>query len=797
MAIADQLTLVANTKAGIKAAIEAKGVTVGAVPFGDYPAKITAIAGGGGPLPPASVGIPPAYTRPLDWLTRPALTNADHKLVGVFAVFPDASYLALSAAGNYTVDWGDGLIENFASGIQANHLYDYANPALAGTECTRGYKQAIVTVTPQAGQAFTLININKRHSQTGLGVYGTGWLDVAVAGASLTTLKISDASQSIKHNFLEIASVYQNAVTDLSYILHSCNVLQSVPVLYTNAATFLLGVYASCPSLVTTPNLTTPLVTNTTSLYQYCTALRTPGTLSGSGLTNTSGMFYGCTALQEVPLFSTGSVTNMSSMFFNCHALRVVPLFDTANVTDMTQMFFYCGALAELPLFNTVKLFSAQQMLSNCVSLAAVPAWNTPALWRTDNMFQACQSLKTAPALNMALVNLAYSMFTDCFALTFCPDYNMPACTTTNSMFFNCKSLVKTPALTTPLVNDMSNMYYNCKSLEVAVLMNTANVTTMYSMFYNCSALLTLPLYNTVKVTNFGYMFGNCIKLATIPQFASAAAISMGMMMSGCTSLTSFPLLNTALVTDAYGVFSTCGSLRAVPALNFTSAGSGAFNQIFASCGNIARCDILGVKGTLSVSSTMLSVARLEDLFRNLGKAASQTITISSSLGAAMAPVISKTTSGATTGSNVVTQANTSTLAVGMWVNSTALTPVAPVTFQTTANTVTRVGHGIPDGTPVSFSTITTTTGIVILVVYYVINAATDTFQLSLTVGGVPITLTTNGSGNVNYGNYITAITTNVSFTVLIPSTLTISQTVSARALNASLATLKGWTVSG
>ena len=84
-----------------------------------------------------------------------------------------------------------------------------------------------------------------------------------------------------------------------------------------------------------------------------------------------------------------------------------------------------------------------------------------------------------------------------------------------------------------------------------------------------------------------------------------------------------------------------------------------------------------------------------------------------------------------------------------------------------------------------------------ILVVYYVINAAADTFQLSLTVGGAPITLTTNGSGNVNYGNYITAVTTNVSFTVLIPSALTVSQAVSARALNTSLATLKGWAVSG
>ncbi len=45
--IAEKLTLLADTKAKIKASIEAKGVTVGNVPFADYPAKIAQISGGG------------------------------------------------------------------------------------------------------------------------------------------------------------------------------------------------------------------------------------------------------------------------------------------------------------------------------------------------------------------------------------------------------------------------------------------------------------------------------------------------------------------------------------------------------------------------------------------------------------------------------------------------------------------------------------------------------------------------------------------------------------------------------
>lgn len=54
MAIADQLTLLNATKTAIKDAIEAKGTTVGGVPFGDYPALIAAIAGGGGGADPSA-----------------------------------------------------------------------------------------------------------------------------------------------------------------------------------------------------------------------------------------------------------------------------------------------------------------------------------------------------------------------------------------------------------------------------------------------------------------------------------------------------------------------------------------------------------------------------------------------------------------------------------------------------------------------------------------------------------------------------------------------------------------------
>lgn len=60
MTIADDLLSVAETigerKAALKAAIEAKGVTVGDAPFSEYPALILLITSDTTPPPPADAG---------------------------------------------------------------------------------------------------------------------------------------------------------------------------------------------------------------------------------------------------------------------------------------------------------------------------------------------------------------------------------------------------------------------------------------------------------------------------------------------------------------------------------------------------------------------------------------------------------------------------------------------------------------------------------------------------------------------------------------------------------------------
>ena len=100
----------------------------------------------------------PLYVRPSDWLTLEDLNETEEKFVGLYGVFSgDSNYVTVLSQGDYTVDWGDGTIENFNSNVLAEHKFIYNNISNS-TLTSDGYKQVIITITPQNNQHITNIN---------------------------------------------------------------------------------------------------------------------------------------------------------------------------------------------------------------------------------------------------------------------------------------------------------------------------------------------------------------------------------------------------------------------------------------------------------------------------------------------------------------------------------------------------------------------------------------------------------------------------------------------------------------
>lgn len=113
-----------------------------------------------------------------------------------------------------------------------------------------------------------------------------------------------------------------------------------------------------------------------------------------------------------------------------------------------------------------------------------------------------------------------------------------------------------------------------------------------------------------------------------------------------------------------------------------------------------------------------------------------------------------------------------------------AATTSYAVTFTDAGDTVTLNSHGLPAGTRVYFSSITSTTGISVNTAYYVVSPTTNTFQVASSLGGSALALTTNGSGTMLYG--ATSVVRNIHIANTTATAATISLSVNGSGATAA-----------
>jgi surface protein len=719
----------------------------------------------------------------VDFPTTPIITSSEQKISLLMPVFEqNSNFLAFTISGAYTVDWGDGVTENIASGVKAQHAYSYTDPDLNATVTSDGYKMAVVIITPQSGQNITSVNFNQKYTLTN-SVFpdSSPILEIRLSCPNLTSLSLgSSAANSVFcKNLVNFSGINMGLLSNLS---HSFGNLISLRNIFLN-------------------NLTN--VANMTSAFNNCFSLVNVSLSNTENVTNMSYMFNNCRSLETVPLFNTSNVVDMSSMFSNCFALTGVPLFDTIKVTNMQGMFNSCLSLKTVPLFNTSAVISMggsippMGMFNNCDLLTTVPLFDTGVVTDMSYMFNGCDALVTVPLFNTGVVTYMTSVFSDCSALISVPLFNTINVISMQAMFNSCTTLKTVPLFKTSAVTNMSSMFDTCTSLTTVPLFNTIKVTNMQAMFDSCTALKTVPLFNTVAVQFMGSMFNNCTSLTTVPLFNTGVATDMSSMFNTCNALVTVPLFNTVAVTNMNAMFSGCSSLVTVPLLT-SSAGTvtGRFTNTFLNCISLTRGALNGPKYSISYSGCELSKEELESIFDYLDTigAASQTITVTSNWGAPTPVTLTGTT---TAGSTTITMANTTGIAVGMQITGTGspLTSTRAVTFTDAGDLVNLASHGLSNGDEVSFATIVTTTGIVTNRIYYVVNAATGTFQVAATLGGPALALTTNGSGTLRYRTQVVSINPNVSITVSRQMAAGGANSLTFRQLRTGTALLKGWAV--
>ena len=789
-----------------------------------------------------------AYVRPSDWLTLPTVLPTDQKVVLLVAVTNDNSnYFALTArtsAGTYTVDWGDGTAPTtHATNTIAQRNLDY-NAYNPSTLSTRGYRQAIITITPTTAN-LTEFNLNTRFADTTLNLktaYMVKVLDAVIAGSNINLISFGGTGQQYCGLMEQVNILSCASNINFSDCFRTCkNLVNIVNIPNTNCTTF-VRMFQGCDSLQTVPLFNTSNGTNFDSMFLTCYNLRNVPNFDTSSATNMSNMFNTCVSLMTAPLMNTINVTNMSAMFNECWSLSSVPPYDTRNVTNMDNMFPNCRGLKTVPLFNTVKVTTAANMFLACQSLITVPAFNWIALTNAQGLFDGCTSLETVPPMNMPVVQFLNAAFRGCIALK-----NVGTITTGTALtqmpniFENCRSLISAPIITdTSRVTTTLSAFSECYSLTNLPTYDTSNVTTMNRMFFNCRSLQELPNFNTAKVTDMGAML-NQTAIVTIPTWNTINVSNMQTMFNACYSLSNIPLINTSNVLNMSGIFQSTWSLDTVPNLNTSNVtnfssfcfSSGVRNidanfnldkvtnfggSVFNNCLNLAALPLLNLpnatsagdafssgalsnvittnlKVTTSIASSQFSKINIENFMSNLGSNnTSQTLTLGSNPGSDTA---NSKTSTWNTASNVVTMSNTVGTVIGCQLTA-ATNFHTGFSFTATSNKVS-VNSLIDDNTLISFSTVTTS-NLTANRYYYVSNrsgAGPWEYSLSTTSGGNTITFT-NGTmvGRVNI--LVTAVNTNANVVLnAYPAGNGTSGTLTSRLLNTNLAAFKGWTISG
>lgn len=440
--------------------------------------------------PTASGPTASPWVRPADWLAMP--TPGTQEVVALLAIFDDINYAAVQCQGPYTVDWGDGTVTNYNINVIATKTYSFSSID-AGTTTSKGYRQVLVRITPQAGQNLTSVNFGVQHNVYGKNGLSTGWLDIDMRMPNGTPF-FNGHTNIVRYHRIERLVVRDFLAGSL--LGNLCNNM-------TNLRSFYID----------------PEKTATT--------------------TNYTAMFGSCFSLEEVPLFNTIGGNSFSSMFANCYSLKVVPQFNLQNATSLASMFSVCRSLTSVPLFNigSGPNISMVSMFEYCSSLTTIPLLNTSAVNNMSSMFFNCTGLITIPLIDASKITNASLMFSGCSSLEYIPLLDTGKCTNFNSMFGSCQSLETIPLINTELGTDFNSIFTGCSSLEEVPLLNTGSASTFNAMFNGCTMLQSVPAFNTAKVTTFANAFNNCLALRALPALNFSTATTFATFLGNNVSL--------------------------------------------------------------------------------------------------------------------------------------------------------------------------------------------------------------------------------------------------------------------
>jgi hypothetical protein len=566
------------------------------------------------------------WTRNPSWLALPDVTGLQ-KFAGLYAIYPHSNFIALSAAGNFTVDWGDGTGgHNISSGVTAETNLDYTLYAASSDvgiataqACTFTDSSNKVNLTAHGFLNGQEVSFDTITSTTGISthtyyyVVSTATNDFQVAltprGAAINLVTDGSGTVYIPQYRQAIVTVVPNGGNITSLNLNIKNSTTGLPT-YSSGW---LDVAVSA---------------------QYMTEMRFGVSLPGQAMVTIN---QNC--CEQVSILSS-DLRQMGYFFFQCQNLKNIDKLVTGASARATGSCTFTDA-GDLVTATAHGFRVGDPIIFTSITSTTGIVKNTNywVINANTNDFQVANTYGgaaialTTNGSGTYLRGVSFaSAFNKCQSLKGIPIFDTSQAIDVSRMFYICYSLETVPKL------DFSNcvlanyICYNCFGLYTVPVLDFSAAVTLASAFISCDGLSSIKLI-TSACTDFSSIFSNSSSLKSVSLSSTAAGTIFSNMFSTCLALTSGPPLDTAAGTDFGSMFNSCTALVNIPAYDFRAVST--LSSIFNSCTALHRGVLDGNTKTISYANGMLSAEELDAIYTALGTGTSQTITVTGNWGVA------------------------------------------------------------------------------------------------------------------------------------------------------------------
>ena len=538
------------------------------------------------------------WTRPVDW---PTVTDAAGEVQFLASDVLNATYnlqteFIKPASQNLYINWGDGTTDTISTNTAVYTSHTYA--VGTGTACSRGYTTFKIRVYVDSGAT---IDVCKFRALSYNGTGGTeeyavnnpcGLLEAYYGNNTLPSLgmleNFRDTAILVTFGYLEYVkcpdtmNYNQGLVSTFATSSSSggCPVLAKVvmPTNYSGVTMLFNSTFNGCGSLLELNFPTNVTIDNLSSTFSGCTKLRSITLPSNmDSCTTLASAFSSCYALSSIDLPTLPACISYANAFQNCSSLTSFNLksfTSTAQTISLASMFSGCSSLVNVNLPSTVVAGTVLQMNSTfatCTSLLAItfPETDIDTLLST---FSGCTNLQsvTLPTSCPSLTTMQ-STFQTCGSLG---EVTLPTTVTGSTIslsgtFTSCTSLSSITIPSSYNISTLSSTFNGCSNLVTCNLPNNAqnSITTMVSTFQNCYSLINLTLPTSMTgVTSLIQTFQNATSLESVvlPSTMNSCT-TMNSIFSGCTNLTSVTLptsMSALTTTGLSSAISGCAALK-------------------------------------------------------------------------------------------------------------------------------------------------------------------------------------------------------------------------------------------